>query len=413
LTCRSLGLLIFIAHRPLQVELNDGNRELGHLPIKPCIHSHLGSEICCRRPDCGPIVDKINRIGIVGLHHSGVDALERDVEVDFQASRLLAGIDDLDKDHVPRLVDRGRPKQGVEVAHCVAHRKRMGAAEPAEHPLLPVARAQHRLLVVRRKLHHVGRPLVPVQVLQTRCIRAHLDHLGVALAAQRVHALGNGGQHPRIVHMLQWRVVELDPAVLRVDRVHAVLAKQDADVGIVRRGLEIVPFAEAVEEELGLLVVMRVPNCAGRQLHLVLGVFIEHGRNIRNIRVLGLESVVQDIPAIRICVREPILIADFDVLDLERLRVTVLGSLFAPSGCGIAHAVLELIKSFLEDNVHSLLRPVRVSLPICSQGEAGIDSKYRLHLHVLAPLKILEQAQSIRITRTSKQESKRKLSQPF
>lgn len=155
---------------------------------------------------------------------------------------------DLEVDGARLLLDAALPVQRVEVALGVCDGQGLRAMEVGKQPLLPVAGAEHRLAGVGLEADHIGRPVVPVAVLQAGCVRVELDGVGVALGAQRVDALGDGRDHARVVHVDVTRVREVDDAVRRVDLVHTVLAKQHADIFVVGRGLPVVIKVEVLEE---------------------------------------------------------------------------------------------------------------------------------------------------------------------
>lgn len=99
---------------------------------------------------------------------------------------------------------------------------------------------------------------------------------------------------------------------------------------------------------------MKVPHATSWQINGVLVVLIESTADVDEVGILCLEAVVQSLEAVGVCRREPILVTNLDVGDLERLWVTVLAPKSTVCGRLVSHGVLNLIKSILKNFVHAV-----------------------------------------------------------
>ena len=91
-----------------------------------------------------------------------------------------------------RFVDRGNPKQRVQVAHRVPDLHRLLAPEPRKQPLLPITRTGQRIVgSIRNRIRARG---IVVEVGQDRRKCHHLHGVGIALSTKLVDGFGDGGE---------------------------------------------------------------------------------------------------------------------------------------------------------------------------------------------------------------------------
>ena len=110
-------------------------------------------------------------------------------------------------------------------------------------------------------------------------------------------------------------------------------------------------------------------------------------------RILGLDGVVElrEPSVVTAGAVEPVFVADFDVVQLERLGMAVLDALRAPFGGGVAGDVFNFIERVL--NVRFELRSG--GNVIMFQRVTGEHGEHRFHVQVLAPAEKFRQAETV------------------
>ncbi len=84
-----------------------------------------------------------------------------------------------------------------------------------------------------------------------------------------------------------------------------------------------------------------------------------------------------------------VFVADFDILQIERRRMTIGGALRSPSTIGVAIGILNRIQSFLHPRTEIICRDN------LAPGDAAVDTQQRRGADVLAHLQILVVTQAV------------------
>ena len=96
----------------------------------------------------------------------------------------------LDVDRANILVDTRDPEKWVDVALGVDDRQSLRTPEMRKQPLNPVTSALDRLCLQRGETNHIRGPIYKIAVLETRCVAAHFDRVGVSFGGKDVDAFG-------------------------------------------------------------------------------------------------------------------------------------------------------------------------------------------------------------------------------
>ncbi|KAG9527014.1 glycoside hydrolase, partial [Aureobasidium melanogenum] len=143
---------------------------------------------------------------------------------------------------------------------------------------------------------------------------------------------------------------------------------------------------------------MPVPHVTLRNGDVVMsGILVEGSADVGDVRVCLLQTIVHDLEAVRIGDTKPIFVTNFDEVDLERLRVSISDTSGTPIGGVVAHAILKLVQSFLQDLRHLPRRIRSTILSIDIQREASIDSQNRFDFHSLSPFKVFKQTKTLSV----------------
>ena len=90
-----------------------------------------------------------------------------------------------------------------------------------------------------------------------------------------------------------------------------------------------------------------------------------------------------------------VLVADFQILQIKRRRMTVGRALRTPKRAGVAVGILNQIERILHPRHHLVERNGVVGIAVVAEREAGIDAVKRLHSHVFAELQIFLEAETV------------------
>ena len=135
---------------------------------------------------------------------------------------------------------------------------------------------------------------------------------------------------------------------------------------------------------------VRLAAVDAQPLRLVVG----NGGNGFEVGEARLDGIMELREARVVAVRtiEPVLVADFDIGELERPRVAFLRAARAPRRARITGDILNLLQRFLHVRFEI---GARIDVH-AAQRIAGVNGQHRFGLHVLAPFKKLQKAHSIR-----------------
>ena len=236
-----------------------------------------------------------------------------------------------------------------------------------EHHLRIIAR---RAVAIQRVVaDQVRSPLhtARVDVHEQRRVGRHDDHITVALHASHKRGIAQRGSE------------------VGCRRPFARSPLADKDLRAVAIGLVIV--ARFLEHALLALVIVVVDDVGLHAVH-------RHRGDDLHVWILALDRLVElrIAAVVGFLAVEIVLVADFDVAQLERLRMPVLRAYRAPLGLGVAGDVLDLFHPFLHVRIK-----IRTRLhQLASQRISRINSEHRFHAQVFAPLQEFQQAHAIR-----------------
>lgn len=239
-------------------------------------------------------------------------------------------------------------------------------------------------------------PLEAVLVLQDRSVESTGNAVGVAFVADKGDGFTDGTDPPGVLVQLtlparRSRAVDMSCSYLTNDVADIVVEAVELLDKLIRLAVRVV-IAESISRVLD--AVLEVGAGGGT---LVSGIAGSRRADNGDLRVLGLDSVVEHdeavllvrVPASREA-SKPILVANLDVVQLERLGVTKSSALSTPLSVGRTLDEFNFVESIINERLKVLLGG-----NIAVQSETGPDANNDLKIHVLSPFEVLHHAKAV------------------